>query len=129
MAFHFTPTSALWLNQVEIWLSILQKKSRPKASFTSVQQLREHMDHFIADYNANPKPFAWTKAEVHQRRMTRKRISDLWFREPARSNLCSPAIAGRGSRRVLRAPYRRVAASWLSPARTEALAFGLAGDR
>ena len=77
VAFHFTPTSASWLNQVEIWFSILQKKSLSKASFTSVKQLREHMDHFIAAYNLNPKPFAWTKAKVHQRRMTGKRVSDL----------------------------------------------------
>ena len=77
VAFHFTPTSASWLNQVEIWFSILQKKSLSKASFTSVNQLREHMDHFIAAYNANPKPFVWTKAKVHQRRMTGKRVSDL----------------------------------------------------
>ena len=77
VAFHFTPTSASWLNQVEIWFSILQKKSLSKASFTSVKQLREHMDHFIAAYNLNPKPFAWTKAKVHQRRMTGRRVSDL----------------------------------------------------
>jgi transposase len=77
VAFHFTPTSASWLNQVEIWFSILQKKSLSKASFTSVKQLREHMDRFIAAYNLNPKPFAWTKTKVHQRRMTGKRVSDL----------------------------------------------------
>lgn len=77
VTFHFTPTSASWLNQVEIWFSILQKKSLSKASFTSVKQLREHMDHFIAAYNLNPKPFAWTKTKVHQRRMTGKRVSDL----------------------------------------------------
>ena len=77
VAFHFTPTSASWLNQVEIWFSILQKKSLSKASFTSVNQLREHMDHFIAAYNANPKPFAWTKATVRQRPLKGQRVSDL----------------------------------------------------
>ena len=77
VVFHFTPTSASWLNQVEIWFSILQKRSLSKASFTSVKQLRQHMDHFIAAYNANSKPFAWTKAKVHQRRMTGRRVSDL----------------------------------------------------
>jgi hypothetical protein len=35
------------------------------------------MDHFIAAYNANPKPFAWTKAKVHQRRVKGRRVSDL----------------------------------------------------
>ena len=77
VAFHFTPTSASWLNQVEIWFSILQKKSLSKASFTSVKQLREHMDHFIKAYNANPKPFAWTKAKVRQRPLKGQRVSDL----------------------------------------------------
>lgn len=77
VTFHFTPTSASWLNQVEIWFSILQNKSLSKASFTSVRQLREHMDHFIAAYNLNPKPFVWTKTKVHQRRMTGRRVSDL----------------------------------------------------
>ena len=77
VAFHFTPTSASWLNQVEIWFSILQKKSLSKASFTSVKQLREHMDHFVAAYNRNPKPFAWTKAKVHQKRVKGRRVSEL----------------------------------------------------
>lgn len=75
--FHFTPTRASWLNQVEIWFSILQAKSLRDASFTSVTQLRRHIDDFIAAYNANPKPFAWTKTKVHQRRVKGRRVSDL----------------------------------------------------
>ena len=67
--FHFTPTRASWLNQVEIWFSILQGQSLAGASFTSVQQLRKHIDAFIAAYNENAKPFAWTKSEVHQKRL------------------------------------------------------------
>ena len=66
--FHFTPTRASWLNQVEIWFSILEQKSLHGASFTSVKQLREHIDAFIESYNANARPFVWTKAQVHQRR-------------------------------------------------------------
>src|SRR6266478_3958444 len=49
--FHFTPTHASWLNQVEIWFSILAGKSLRDASFTSVAELRAHIDAFIADYN------------------------------------------------------------------------------
>jgi transposase len=75
--FHFTPTRASWLNQIEIWFSILQTKSLTGASFTSVPQLRQHIDDFIAAYNANPKPFAWTKTTVHQRRMKGRRVSQL----------------------------------------------------
>ena len=67
--FHFTPTHASWLNQVEIWFSILQGNSLHNASFTSVKQLREHIDAFIAAYNDNAKPFAWTKSEIHQKRL------------------------------------------------------------
>ncbi|MEX1179538.1 MAG: IS630 family transposase [Cucumibacter sp.] len=72
--FHFTPTRASWLNQVEIWFSILAGKSLRGASFTSVNQLRQHIDAFIEAYNANPSPFVWTKAEVHQHRFKDRRI-------------------------------------------------------
>jgi len=75
--FHFTPTRASWLNQVEIWFSILAGKSLRGASFTSVNQLRQHIDAFIAAYNANPSPFVWTKAEVHQHRFKNRRIGQL----------------------------------------------------
>ena len=75
--FHFTPTRASWLNQVEIWFSILEGKSLHGASFNSVAQLREHIDAFIEAYNENAKPFVWTKAKVHQRRVKNRRISEL----------------------------------------------------
>jgi hypothetical protein len=67
--FHFTPTRASWLNQVEIWFSILQGKSLHGASFTPVEQLRRHIDAFIDTYNETAKPFVWTKAKVHQKRL------------------------------------------------------------
>lgn len=77
VSLHFTPTSASWLNQVEIWFSILASKSLRGASFTSVAQLRQHIDDFITTYNANSAPFAWTKRKVHQRRFAGRRISQL----------------------------------------------------
>jgi hypothetical protein len=58
-----------WLNQVEIWFSILQAKSLRDESFASVKQLRDHIDNFIDDYNAKAKPFVWTKSEIHQKRL------------------------------------------------------------
>jgi transposase len=67
--FHFTPTRASWLNQVEIWFSILQGQSLSDASFKSVKQLRQHIDDFVEAYNADAKPFVWTKSEVHQKRL------------------------------------------------------------
>lgn len=75
--FHFTPTRASWLNQVEIWFSILEGQSLRGASFTSVAQLRAHIDAFIEAYNEIAHPFVWTKAKVHQRRVKGRRISQL----------------------------------------------------
>ena len=45
--FHFTPTRASWLNQIETWFSILQGQSLSGASFTSLDQLQQHIDAFI----------------------------------------------------------------------------------
>src|SRR6516225_8607444 len=66
---HFTPTRASWLNQIEIWFSVLSDKSLAGASFTSVAQLRAHIDAFVDTYNQHAKPFAWTKSKVHQKRL------------------------------------------------------------
>jgi transposase len=77
VTFHYTPTRASWLNQVEGWFSILQGQSLAGASFTSVEQLRQHIDAFIDTYNEDAEPFAWTKSEVHQRRVKGRRISEL----------------------------------------------------
>jgi DDE superfamily endonuclease len=65
VTFHYTPTRASWLNQVEGWLSILQGQSLNDASFTSVEQLKEHIDAFIDRYNQNAEPFVCTKWKVH----------------------------------------------------------------
>ena len=69
MHFHYTPTHASWLNQVEVWFSILAGQSLSGASFQSVADLVAHIDSFIASYNADAKPFVWTKTAVHQKRL------------------------------------------------------------
>jgi transposase len=74
--FHSTPTGASWLNQVECWFSILAGQSLHGASFTSVAELREHIDAFIARYNETARPFAWSKSEVHQKRL-KPRFAEL----------------------------------------------------
>jgi transposase len=74
--FHFTPNYASWLNQVEIWFSILSGAALKGASFTSPGQLREAIDDFVAAYNQNARPFQWTKSEIHQKRL-KPRISHL----------------------------------------------------
>jgi transposase len=67
--FHYTPTHASWLNQIEIWFSILAGKSLDGASFQSVPELVAHIDEFIDSYNKTARPFVWTKSEVHQKRL------------------------------------------------------------
>ena len=49
--FHYTPTHTSWLKQVEIWFSILSRQSLTAASFISTEQLRHHIDNFVAAYN------------------------------------------------------------------------------
>ena len=63
--FHFTPTSASWLNQIEIWFGILSRKALRGASFKNVSDLRQAIEAFVAAYNPGAAPFRWRKREVH----------------------------------------------------------------
>ena len=49
--FYFTPKHASWLNQIEIWFSILARKLLRRGSFTSKQDLKERIEQFIAYFN------------------------------------------------------------------------------
>jgi len=61
ICFHFTPKHASWLNQIEIWFSILVRKLLRRASFTSKQDLKARIEAFIAYFNRTlAKPFKWT---------------------------------------------------------------------
>ena len=62
--FHFTPTSASWLNQVEIWFGILSRKALRGLSAKSTAELRQAIEAFIAAYGKHAKPFKWRKREV-----------------------------------------------------------------
>lgn len=62
--FHFTPTSASWLNQVEIWFGILTRKTLKNASFSSCKELAKAIQDFTDAYHKNAKPFVWKKREV-----------------------------------------------------------------
>jgi transposase len=62
--FHFTPTSASWLNQVEIWFGILSRKALRGLSAKSTAELRQAIEAFIAAYSKHAKPFKWRKREV-----------------------------------------------------------------
>ena len=64
VTFHFTPTSASWLNQVEIWFGIFSRKALAGASFRSVTQLTQAIQDFIDVHNHKAAPFVWRKREV-----------------------------------------------------------------
>jgi len=68
--FHFTPTHASWLNQIEIWFSILSRAALKGASFTHPRQIRKAIDAFTEVYNPDAAPFEWTKDSVHQISLT-----------------------------------------------------------
>ena len=57
---HFTPTYASWLNQIELWFSILARKIIRRGVFSSKQELVNKIMEFIKRYNKNAKPFRWT---------------------------------------------------------------------
>jgi transposase len=57
---HYTPTHASWLNQVELFFSILARRLLKRGEFTSVEDLVGKVMAFIADYNRTARPFRWT---------------------------------------------------------------------
>jgi len=59
--FHFTPTSASWMNQVEGLFSILTRRSLKNTSFASKSDLKRHLNAFLESWNREPTPFVWTK--------------------------------------------------------------------
>lgn len=74
--FHYTPTQASWINQIECWFSILSRQALKGANFTSPRQLRKAIDHFIAAHNEKAAPFEWKKTEVFPSQ-PQKRYADL----------------------------------------------------
>ena len=61
IVFYYTPKHASWMNQVEIWFSILARKLLKNASFVSKEHLRNKVMQFIDYYNETmAKPFKWT---------------------------------------------------------------------
>lgn len=60
--FHFTPTGASWLNQVERWFAMLTDKQIRRGVHRSTRQLEQAIKTFMEFHNAEPKPFVWTKS-------------------------------------------------------------------
>jgi transposase len=59
--FHYTPTSASWLNQIEGFFGILTKQSLSMTDFPSKQALQDHLRAYLRAWNQNPTSFEWTK--------------------------------------------------------------------
>ena len=59
---HFTPTSASWLNMVERFFRDITTERLRRGVFTSVPELVNAIDDYVAHHNTNPKPFIWTKS-------------------------------------------------------------------
>ena len=60
MHIHHTPTHASWLNQVELFFSILERRVLRRGEFNSVDDLADKVIAFINDYNRRAPPFRWT---------------------------------------------------------------------
>ena len=61
IVFHYTPKHASWMNQIEIWFSILVRKVLKRGNFSSVDDLKRKVFAFIEYYNLTmAKPFKWT---------------------------------------------------------------------
>ena len=61
IVFHYTPKHASWMNQIEIWFSILARKLLKRGNFTSVANLKAKILAFIEYFNCTmAKPFRWT---------------------------------------------------------------------
>jgi transposase len=58
---HFTPTSSSWLNQVERWFGLLTDRQIRRGVHDSITALEHDIESWIEHWNANPKPFVWTK--------------------------------------------------------------------
>ena len=61
IVFHYTPKHSSWLNQIEMWFSILVRKLLKRASFSSLAELETRLIAFIKYFNDTmAKPFKWT---------------------------------------------------------------------
>jgi transposase len=60
VVFHFTPTGASWMNQIEIWNGIITRSLIRRGTFPSVKFVDNAIKRFAADWNADAKPFKWT---------------------------------------------------------------------
>jgi len=65
LRFVYVPKHTSWLNQIEIWFSILMRRLLRRASFTSLPALQERIEAFIPYFNQTAKAFKWTYTGRH----------------------------------------------------------------
>ena len=58
--FHFTPTSASWLNAVEGFFAKLTRQRLKRGVFKGIADLQAAINRYLAENNGNPKPFIWS---------------------------------------------------------------------
>lgn len=74
---HFTPTSASWMNLVEVWFGIIERQAIHRGTFRNVRELTAKIRDFINGWNPRAQPFVWTKtadqilAKADRRRTSR----------------------------------------------------------
>jgi hypothetical protein len=59
--FHFSPTAGAWLNAVESFFSARTRRCLKRGVFRSIVDLQAAIQRYLAEHNADPKPFVWTK--------------------------------------------------------------------
>jgi transposase len=74
---HYTPTSASWMNLVEVWFGIIERQAIHRGTFTSVRDLTTKIRAFIDGWNTRCHPFTWTKtADQILTKANRQKTSD-----------------------------------------------------
>ena len=58
--FHYTPTSSSWLNAVETFFSAMTRRRLRRGVFHTLVDLQAAINRYLAEHNADPKPFVWT---------------------------------------------------------------------
>jgi DDE superfamily endonuclease len=89
---HFTPVHCSWMNQVEQWFSILQRKRLAAPNFADLAVLEERVMAFIAEWNAIAHPFKWT-AKSFEKTLAKIRTATSVNNTPANINDALPAAA------------------------------------
>ncbi len=72
---HFTPTSASWLNLVEVWFGIIERQALHRADVASVAELNKRIRTFVTGWNARCHPFVWTKTSTEILKKTNRSMT------------------------------------------------------